>query len=96
MYVATASPARDESASYVAWGHSTAVSPWGEVIAKTDEKESIVYVDIGNTSFHPFPSVSPFLSPTFSCSDLEYLQQVRAQVPITKQRRSDVYEIVQK
>lgn len=28
LYVATASPARDESASYVAWGHSTVVNPW--------------------------------------------------------------------
>lgn len=28
VYVATASPARDESASYVAWGHSTVVNPW--------------------------------------------------------------------
>jgi hypothetical protein len=31
----------------VAWGHSSAVSPWGEVIASTDEKESVVYADIG-------------------------------------------------
>lgn len=28
VYVATASPARDDQASYVAWGHSTIVSPW--------------------------------------------------------------------
>lgn len=28
IYVATISPARDESASYVAWGHSTMVNPW--------------------------------------------------------------------
>lgn len=28
VYVATVSPARDDSASYVAWGHSTIVSPW--------------------------------------------------------------------
>lgn len=28
VYVATASPARDETASYVAWGHSTVVNPW--------------------------------------------------------------------
>lgn len=28
VYVATASPARDEKASYVAWGHSTVVNPW--------------------------------------------------------------------
>ncbi|KAM5275226.1 omega-amidase NIT2 isoform 4-T4 [Hipposideros larvatus] len=27
VYVATASPARDEKASYVAWGHSTVVNP---------------------------------------------------------------------
>ncbi|KAF6120636.1 nitrilase family member 2 [Phyllostomus discolor] len=28
VYVATASPARDDKASYVAWGHSTVVNPW--------------------------------------------------------------------
>ncbi len=28
LYVATVSPARDENASYVAWGHSTCVNPW--------------------------------------------------------------------
>ena len=27
-YVATVSPARDVSASYVAWGHSLVVNPW--------------------------------------------------------------------
>lgn len=28
VYVATVSPARDDKASYVAWGHSTIVNPW--------------------------------------------------------------------
>lgn len=28
VYVATASPARDDTGSYVAWGHSTVVNPW--------------------------------------------------------------------
>uniref|UniRef100_A0A8C9ZA28 omega-amidase n=1 Tax=Sander lucioperca TaxID=283035 RepID=A0A8C9ZA28_SANLU len=28
VHVATASPARDETSSYVAWGHSTVVNPW--------------------------------------------------------------------
>ena len=28
VYVASISPARDENASYVAWGHSTLVNPW--------------------------------------------------------------------
>ncbi|KAG2456928.1 NIT2 amidase, partial [Polypterus senegalus] len=46
VYVATASPARDEKASYVAWGHSTVVSPWGDVLAKAGSEETIVYADI--------------------------------------------------
>ena len=28
VYTAAVSPARDEKASYVAWGHSTLVNPW--------------------------------------------------------------------
>jgi len=46
LYVAAISPARDDDASYIAWGHSTLTSPWGNVIATTDEKESIVYGDL--------------------------------------------------
>jgi omega-amidase len=56
-YVLTASPARATAemlkaakdgkyAPYSAWGHSTGVNPWGEVVATTDEKESTVYVDV--------------------------------------------------
>ena len=46
LYVATPSPARDTEATYVAWGHSTVVSPWGEVISKASEKEEIILADI--------------------------------------------------
>jgi omega-amidase len=54
-YVLTASPARTIVNSepntgryppYTAWGHSTVVAPWGDVIATTDETESIVVADI--------------------------------------------------
>ncbi|CAJ1915619.1 unnamed protein product [Cylindrotheca closterium] len=53
-YVMMASPARtedpkDENAKYphyTAWGHSTVVSPWGEVISTIDEKEGIVFADL--------------------------------------------------
>jgi omega-amidase len=31
---------------YTAWGHSTAVSPWGDIVATTDEKEGIVMADL--------------------------------------------------
>jgi len=46
VYVAAVSPARDDSAKYVAWGHTTVVGPWGDVIEKTDEKEAIVYANL--------------------------------------------------
>ena len=47
FFVAAISPARDAKSDYVAWGHSTAVDPWGKVIATTEHDEAIVYVDIG-------------------------------------------------
>ncbi|CAL8309531.1 unnamed protein product [Lota lota] len=71
LYVATASPARDETSSYVAWGHSTVVNPWGEVISSTGSEEAVVYADI----------------------DLQYLADVRQQIPLTVQRRDDLYAV---
>uniref|UniRef100_A0AAX7VPR7 omega-amidase n=1 Tax=Astatotilapia calliptera TaxID=8154 RepID=A0AAX7VPR7_ASTCA len=71
VYVATASPARDEAASYVAWGHSTVVNPWGEVISKAGPEEAVIYADI----------------------DLQYLADIRQQIPITSQRRDDLYAV---
>jgi len=46
IYVATCSPARDLSAGYHAWGHSTVVNPLGQVIATTEDSEAIVYADL--------------------------------------------------
>ncbi|KAF9421206.1 hypothetical protein BGZ94_008913 [Podila epigama] len=46
MYVAACSPARDLTAGYHAWGHSTIVGPSGGVLATTDEKQGIVYADL--------------------------------------------------
>ncbi|CAI5772955.1 omega-amidase NIT2 [Podarcis lilfordi] len=74
VYVATASPARDEKASYVAWGHSTVVNPWGEVIAKAGTEETVIYADI----------------------DLKRLAEVRQQIPILSQKRSDLYAVESK
>jgi omega-amidase len=37
LFVAACSPARNESSGYVAWGHSSIINPWGEVIAKAGE-----------------------------------------------------------
>lgn len=54
-FVITASPARtdppeNEASSkyphYTAWGHSTVVSPWGDIVATTDEKGGVVIADL--------------------------------------------------
>lgn len=52
-FVITASPARTEPPSvpgkyphYTAWGHSTVVSPWGEVVATCNENADIVIADL--------------------------------------------------
>lgn len=71
LYVAAVSPARDEKATYVAWGHSTVVNPWGEVISKADHTEQILYSDI----------------------DVNYLEEIRAQIPVQQQKRSDLYKL---
>ncbi|XP_078512236.1 omega-amidase NIT2 isoform X1 [Lissotriton helveticus] len=71
VYVATASPARDEKAPYVAWGHSSVVSPWGEVLSKAGTDETVTYTEI----------------------DLQYLKDVRQQIPIHFQKRADLYSV---
>ncbi|CAN8256566.1 unnamed protein product [Cochlearia groenlandica] len=46
LYVATCSPARDSGAGYTAWGHSTLVGPFGEVLATTEHEEDIIIAEI--------------------------------------------------
>ena len=61
------SPARSETSSYTAWGHSTVVNPWGEVIATTEHDPAIVSCDL----------------------DLNYLSEVRQQIPVLHRRRME-------
>ena len=71
VYVFGTSPARDESASYIAWGHSMAVSPWGEVLGALDEKQGMLIQDI----------------------DFQQVDRIRQQLPLLKQRRTDIYSL---
>jgi omega-amidase len=55
-YVLTASPARSAAPEkpgkyphYTAWGHSTAVAPFGDIVATTDETAGIVIADLDLT-----------------------------------------------
>ncbi|KAL0589282.1 hypothetical protein ABG067_002501 [Albugo candida] len=46
LYVAVVSPARSPTSKYQAWGHSSIISPWGEVISTCKHDEAIIYADI--------------------------------------------------
>jgi len=70
-FVAAVSPARNPSSKYQAWGHSTLVSPWGDVVVTTDHKPNIVYADI----------------------DLSKVKDIRESIPISKQKRNDLYNL---
>ncbi|KAK1314478.1 hypothetical protein QJS10_CPA06g02469 [Acorus calamus] len=72
LYVATCSPARDAGAGYVAWGHSTLVGPFGEVIATTEHEETTIIVEI----------------------DYSLIELRRSNLPLEKQRRGDLYQLV--
>ena len=74
VFMAAASPARNKDLSYVAYGNSMIVNPWGTILAEANEKEEIIYADI----------------------DLKDVIRVRDELPVLKNRRDDIYEIVEK
>lgn len=46
VFTLGAAPARDMTAEYHSYGNSIAVSPWGDVMDRLDEKESVLYVEL--------------------------------------------------
>jgi omega-amidase len=51
VFVAGVCGAQDTSADYIAWGHTTLVNPWGEILAKAEFKEETLIADIGKAIF---------------------------------------------
>ncbi|XP_076908809.1 omega-amidase, chloroplastic-like [Bidens hawaiensis] len=70
--VFTCTPARDTGSVYVAWGHSTLVGPFGEVLATTEHDEATIVSEI----------------------DYSLLELRRSNLPLQKQRRGDLYSLV--
>lgn len=59
IFVILDSPARDLSSSYHAYGHSLAVSPWGNILCEAEEKEQIVYAELDPTVINEVRSSIP-------------------------------------
>lgn len=46
VFLVAASPARNTDASYIAYGHSMVVDPWGELIVEAQEDEEILFTNL--------------------------------------------------
>ena len=73
VYMAVASPAPNDDLSYVAYGHSLIVDPWGKVLCEAGEDEEIIYATI----------------------DTSYTDKIRQELPILKNRRTDIYNLIE-
>lgn len=61
-FVAGCSPARDEGASYVAYGHSLVCNPWGEILTEFDEKEGVRVVELDLDDLDKYRGQIPILA----------------------------------
>ena len=61
-YTVGVSPARDETAGYVAYGHSIAVDPWGSVLCRAEAGESTLYADLDLSRVDSIRRQLPILS----------------------------------
>ena len=56
------SPARDNGASYTAWGHSIVCDPWGTVVNQCNEQSQVAVVEIDLTKVDSIRRQLPILS----------------------------------
>ena len=61
-FVAGCSPARDEPASYVAYGNSLVAGPWGSFPLHMDEKEHVQVVELDLADLEKYRGQIPILS----------------------------------
>jgi omega-amidase len=62
LYVSMCSPARNTSAEYVCWGNSSVGNPYGQIIAKADLNEEILYADVDLEKMAEVRAGLPYLS----------------------------------
>lgn len=61
VFIAAISPARDTTASYVAYGHSLVASPWGEIISTLDHKPGLLVCKIDSKILNNIREQLPLL-----------------------------------
>ena len=61
VYMAAVSPASNEDLSYVAYGHSLIVDPWGKILCKAGGDEEIIYANIDATYMDKIRQELPIL-----------------------------------
>jgi omega-amidase len=61
VYMAVASPAQSDKASYKAYGNSMIVEPWGSILSRADYGEEIIYADIDLKQVDKIRSELPLL-----------------------------------
>ena len=61
VFLVAASPARNEKSSYVAYGNSMIVNPWGDVLARAGVQEEIIYADLKLSDVEKIRSELPLL-----------------------------------
>ena len=61
IFMVGASSARDVNSSYVSYANSRIIDPWGSIIARTDEKESIIYADIDGSKIESVRNQLPLI-----------------------------------
>lgn len=74
VFIAAASPARNDELTYIAYGNSMITNPWGDIMARAGENEEIIYADI----------------------NLDNLGKTRKELPLLKNRRDDIYSLIEK
>ena len=74
------SPARDVTASYVAYGHSIAVDPWGTVLAQMGEKAGILIQTVDLSMTDSIRAQLPLLSARRT--DLYALEELKSELDL--------------
>ncbi|KAF7830430.1 omega-amidase, chloroplastic [Senna tora] len=102
LYVATCSPARDTRSGYVAWGHSTLVGPRKHAESlETKGKLLLFHQKKGGGGGGGGGLFGEVLATTedeetIIIAEIDYslIEERRTSLPLTKQRRGDLYQLV--